>query len=381
MTVHLNNAGAGLMRPEVLAVMTAYLNEEAQRGSYETEAHNAPVLDEEIYRLVAQLLHTRADDVAIFGSATVGWLAAAHATTLTKNDEVWVTPYEYAGNLIALAEARRAVGFTLRTVPLQPNGDLDLDWMVTHLTERCALVSVPHVPSGCGIVNPVTEIGDLLQDCRALYFVDGCQAVGQLDVDVPAIGCDVYTGAGRKFLRGPRGTGFSVTSEHFRTTAVRSFHDLHVASVASAPGAAVTVGTSSGRVWETAERSTVAVVGLAEALRRHLAAGSAPYQQASVDRLRSRLFDIVGSARLIDPGSRRSNIVTVDTRPAAARNVVAALRSNGFNTWVMNGHDTPTYMAACGVDTAVRISPHHNTTASEIDAFCDTLAATLVAQG
>lgn len=367
--VHLNNAGAGLMPAEVVETMTDYLRREARSGSYESEAAFAEVIEDEVYRLIGRVLNAKHTDVAIFGSATAAWLAAAQTVSPLPGDEIWVTPYEYAGNLIALSRMRKRFGTTIRTVPLHANGDLDLEWFAANLSERCALVSVPHVPSGCGIVNQVEQIGQLLDGHRALYFVDGCQAVGQLDVDVGRIGCDLYTGAGRKFLRGPRGTGFSYTSARLRSSTGLPFHDLHVASVGAAPHAAVTVDTDSARIWETAEHSTVATVGLAEALRSHLAAGAAPYDRALSQQLRRRLTDIVGPSRLVDPGEVLSNIVTVDTRPAPAGEVVSRLRQDGFNTWVMNGPDTPTYMATRGIVSAVRISPHYFVTTAQIDDF------------
>src|SRR5699024_11792741 len=126
--------------------------------------------------------------------------------------------------------------------------------------------------------------------------------------------------------RGPRGTGFSYTHARLRDSAALSFHDLHVASVGAAPHATVTVDTDSARIWETAERSTVATVGLAEALRHHFAAGAAPYDRALSQRLRTRLTDIVGPSRLVDPGEVLSNMVTVDTHPVPAGEVVSRLR-------------------------------------------------------
>jgi len=368
-TVHLNNAGAGLMPSEVVDTMIDYLHREARDGSYECEHVFSEVVEDEVYRLIGQLLGAEHTDVALFGSATTAWLAAAQTVPLVAGDEVWVTPYEYAGNLIVLSRMRHRFDVTIRTVPLHANGDLNLEWFAANLSERCALVSVPHVPSGCGIVNPVEQIGQLLGGHRALYFVDGCQAVGQIDVDVGRIGCDLYTGAGRKFLRGPRGTGFSYTHARLRDSAALSFHDLHVASVGAAPHATVTVDTDSARIWETAERSTVATVGLAEALRHHFAAGAAPYDRALSQRLRTRLTDIVGPSRLVDPGEVLSNMVTVDTHPVPAGEVVSRLRQDGFNTWVMNGPDTPTYMAMRRIVSAVRVSPHYFVTPSQIDDF------------
>ncbi|WP_143672954.1 aminotransferase class V-fold PLP-dependent enzyme, partial [Streptomyces sp. b94] len=137
--------------------------------------------------------------------------------------------YEYAGNLISLFELRDRTGCTIEVVPLLPSGDLDLDWMATHIDDDVALVSVTHIPSGCGIVNPVEEIGRLLAPHRCFYAVDACQSIGQVPVSAARIGCQLLTGAGRKFLRGPRGTAFAYVAPELRAALLPGFHDLHVA--------------------------------------------------------------------------------------------------------------------------------------------------------
>src|SRR5699024_5804775 len=141
---------------------------------------------------------------------------------------------------------------------------------------------------------------------------------GQIDVDVGRICCDLYTGAGGKFLRGPRVTGFSYTPASLRDSAALSFHDLHVASVGAAPHGRGTVDTDSARLWRTAERPTVASVGLAEPLRHHGAASAAPNDHALSQRLRTRMTHIGGPTRLVDPGEDLRYIVTVDTHTVPA---------------------------------------------------------------
>jgi selenocysteine lyase/cysteine desulfurase len=375
MPVHLNNAGAGLMPAEVLDAVCAYLREEAEQGAYETERRHGTTLETGVYENLARVIDAPVDDLALFDSATRAWTSTVGALSLTARDRVWITPYEYAGNLILWTELHRRTGARIEVVPLTAGGDLDLDWMRRHVGADVTVVSVPHVPSGCGIVNPVQEIGAILAPWRCLYLVDACQSVGQLAVSVRKIGCDLLTGAGRKFLRGPRGTGFACIGPRLRDAATPLFHDLHVAGMISAD--TYEVRTHGARRFEHAERGGAAVVGLDAALRHHLE--REPELDAGPtarDRVRAVVEELPGT-RLIDPGSRHASLVTFVSERVPAEQVRDELAARGVNVWVAEGAHTPLYMREQGVERAVRVAPHYDNPPSDIEVFAEALADVL----
>ncbi|MEU0658489.1 aminotransferase class V-fold PLP-dependent enzyme [Streptomyces lavendulocolor] len=376
MPVHLNTAGAGLMPPAVVETMTAYLREEAEGGAYETEQRHASALEQGVYETLARVVDAPVGDMALFDSATRAWTSAVGSLRLHPGDRIWITPYEYAGNLILWTELRRRAGVHVEVVPLLPGGDPDLDWMRRNIREDVAVVSVPHVPSGCGIVNPVEEIGRILAGRRCLYLVDACQSVGQLPVSVREIGCDLLTGAGRKFLCGPRGTGFAFVGPRLRAAASPPFHDLHVADMTSDD--AYEVRTEGARRFEYAERSGAAVVGLHAALRHHLE--RAERGEVRPSPLRDRVREVVESlpgTRLVDPGSRHASLVTFVCEHVPAGRVREELAARGVNVWVAQGSHTPLHMRRHGVTEAVRVSPHHHNGPDDIEEFAHALGEVL----
>ena len=121
---------------------------------------------------------------------------------------------EYASNVIPMLQVARRVGATVETIPDDADGVLDVEALRTMLDERVKVVAVTHAPSHERPPQPrrgdrarIRESGS-----DAWYILDACQSVGQMPLDVDAIGCDLLSATGRKFLRGPRGTGFLALS-------------------------------------------------------------------------------------------------------------------------------------------------------------------------
>lgn len=369
MPVHFNNAGAGLMPYAVTQAMTGFLAEEAQGGAYEAEQRHADTLEQGVYETIARALDAPADDIALFDSATRAWSSVVSNFPFASGDRIWVTPYEYAGNLILWTELRRRLDLRIEVVPTLPDGDLDLDWMSANIGDDVAFVAVPHVPSGCGIVTPVEEIGKILAPWRCLYAVDACQSVGQLPVSVASIGCDLLTAAGRKYLRGPRGTGFAAIGPRFRAKVSLPFHDLHIADMVADDD--YEVRTGSARRFEYAERGSAAVMGLDAAVRQHLARtdnGPGPIRDA----VREVIEKLPGT-RLIDPGSQHAAIVTFTHDRVPAQQIRAGLWEAGVNVWIAQGSHTPLYMRTVGVEDAVRVSPHYYNSMADVETFAHAL--------
>ncbi|MGW5049834.1 aminotransferase class V-fold PLP-dependent enzyme [Actinokineospora sp. NPDC004072] len=361
--MHLNTAGAGLPAPGVPAVMAEFLAEEAELGPYEAEANHADAIERRVYEAVARLVRARPDEIALYASATDAWCRTVCNLVLPKGSRIWVTPYEYAGNLIAAQELARRVDGVLEVVPTDPHGELDLDWMRAELDERVGLVSLVHMPSGAGCVQPVVEVGELLAGSSAVYAVDACQTVGQLPVDFAATGCHLLTGAGRKFLRGPRGSGFAAIHRSLWDRVRPQFHDLHVAEARSLHEHRVTADRAAR--FETAERSGAVVLGLLAALD-HAGpdpVGAAPDVFAALE----EAVRALPGARLLAPGRERAGIVSFVHDRCPPERIRDGLAEDGVTGWVAVGAHTPLYLAAGGVERFVRLSVHHYNDLDQIE--------------
>lgn len=125
---------------------------------------------------------------------------------LQAGDEIVLSTLEHHANIVPWQLIAQRTGALIRVIPLDQNGDLDMDAYLGLLGTRTRLVSVSHVSNALGTVNPVKEIVAAARAVGALTLIDGAQAVAHLEVDVQAIGCDFYAFSGHK-LYGPTGIG------------------------------------------------------------------------------------------------------------------------------------------------------------------------------
>lgn len=365
--LHFNNAGASLMSAGVLERYRRHLDLEARIGAYEA-ADAVREEDERIYERFADLLNCRRDEIAFMDSASRAWSMAFYSIPFQTGDRILTCENEYASNYIAFLQLARRYGLSLEVVPADENGSLSLDHLKQMMDERVKLVAVTHVPTNGGLVNPVAEIGRILESSECYYLVDACQSLGQLQVDVNEIGCDFLSGTGRKFLRGPRGTGFLFISHRALGAVEPPMLDLHSATWTAIDRMHI---RPDGKCFEMEEYNVAARLALSEAVAAALDLGMERIEariRSLADSLRRRLAEVPG-VELYDQGRNLCGIVTFRYRNIDPERLTLRLRKKGVNIYFTPSRNTLIDMNRRGIESLARASVHYYNTPEEIDIF------------
>ncbi|HWD03123.1 MAG TPA: aminotransferase class V-fold PLP-dependent enzyme [Amycolatopsis sp.] len=362
--VHLNNAGSALPPSCVTDTMVDYLRTEALVGGYEAAAAAGERIAA-VYASIARLINAAPDDIALTDNATRAWQAVFYALRFTAGDRILTSRAEYASNVIAYLQIARRTGVRVEVVGDDETGQLDVDDLRRRIDDRVKLIAVSHVPTQSGLVNPAEAIGAVAREAGIPFLLDACQSAGQLDLDVERLQCDALSATGRKYLRGPRGTGFLYVHPRLRERLEPAMLDLHSATWESPENYVVDPTARRFEVWE---RDYAAVLGLGAAVDYALGWGL-PAIEERVGALAATLREQLGAVegvRVHDVGARRCGLVTFSLAGLPAEQVKQHLSAAKINTSVTQATSAQFDFTARLLPDLVRASVHYYNTEDEI---------------
>lgn len=364
---HFNHAGSSLPPRPVLDAVIGHLTLEASIGGYEAAAIAADRLDA-IYGSIARMLNASAEEIALVENATRGWDMAVYAIPFQPGDCVLTTQSEYASNRIALLQIARQRGVMVEAVPDDAHGQVSLDALERALDRPVAAVSIAHMPTNGGLVQPAAEIGAMLRERQpdVWYVLDACQTAGQMPLDVERIQCDILSATSRKYLRGPRGAGFAYVRQSRIGSMEPPLLDLHAADLVSATEFVI---DPTARRFENWESHVAGRLGLGAAVDYALDLGlDAIWErvQRQATLLRRRLGEIDG-VTVHDAGETRGGIVTFSREGTAPEAIKGALAAERINVSLSNIYRTYLDPEQDALGPYVRASVHYLTTDDEIE--------------
>jgi len=328
--LHFNNAGAGLMPQPVLDALHGHLTREALIGGY--EAHAAANDEyEDTYQALETLLGARKGEVALLENATRAWDQVFYGMDFQPGDRVITANASYASNYIAMLQQQKRHGIEIDVIGNDGHGQVDVETLKRTIGPRTRLICLTHIPTNGGLVNPAAEVGGIARKLGVPFLLDACQSVGQVELDVDEIGCDFLSGTGRKYLRGPRGTGFLYVRTESLDLIEPPFLDLHAAAWVSTNEYRMVDGAARFENWEGYVAGKIA---LGAAVRYLLELGPSFVFERIADlaeQLRLDLHEVSGIT-VHDIGLRKGGIVTFSHESVDARTIKERLSEEDINT-------------------------------------------------
>lgn len=376
--IYLDAAAAAPPPWPVVEAMTTYLKHLAEWGPY-LPRFRAETYDrvEEIRRKVADFIGAAPEEIAFTRNGTEGINLVAEGLPWREGDEIVLLDIEFHSNYVPWLRLAKEKGVRLRVIKTPQDGRVTPDMVIAAVNRRTRLVTLTHVSNALGSVQPVAEIGAALKKeyPEVLYLINASQSLGLLPIQVQHLHCDFLTGPGRKWLRGPEGSGLL----YVRRERIESLRPPLVGW----GGTEWLASEDEFRYAPTAKRFQAglpdipAILGLGAALEYA--------QQLDIQWIANRVRHLtdygdellrqIPGVTVLGPRQSRDRIgmIPFTVRGLAPRRVVAALEEEGV---IVEAGSFMAHVALAkyGVQEVVRISPHYYNTEADLEQTARCLA-------
>lgn len=376
---YFNHAACGPLPDAALHTMHLHAQREQELGGYGA-AREAQADIEGLYRSIAATIHASPEDIALTQGNSDGWSRVVSALDWSDGGRILVARTEWGGNLGILMQLSTQFGVQVEEIPSDSDGAVDLEALEVLLRTPASLVVLTWMPANSPLVQPAEALGALCAKFGVPLLVDGAQVVGQWPVDVRRLQCAALTAPGRKWLRGPRGTGFVYVHPDFLPR-LRPLNADHF-SRPWQPGNTWAYRKDARRL-EQSEASVALRLGLGASIAVWNTFGIEHIHseiQKRADWLRSMLDTLPGIRAHRTEQHDSSGIVTLECASCSAttlhralqvRNVEAALSPIAFTPWDMQARK---------LSAVLRLSPGHDTSWESLQYCLDALKEFLKAK-
>ena len=300
-------------------------------------------------------------------SATEAFAKALSSIIFNEGDCIITTADDYISNQITFISLHKKLKVNIIRIKNLPDNGLDLEDLEDLIRKhRPKLVAVTHIPTNSGLIQNVEGVGKICRQYDVLYLVDACQSVGQMVVDVRQIGCDFLTATGRKFMRGPRGSGFLYVSDKvLKQDYAPLLLDMRGADWSEYDDYKLFTTAKRFEHWEI---SYASLLGFTKAIQYANSIGLENIGRNNKklsEKLRQNLRN--AGFKVWDIGSHLSSIVTFCGPDNDLEQIQKVLKDNTIFFSVTHKNSALIDFTNKNISGIVRLSPHYFNTAKEIE--------------
>ena len=292
-----------------------------------------------------------------------------YALHFKPGDRILTAKSEYASNYIAFLQIAKKTGVKIEVIPNDIHGQLSISALESMIDSQVKLIAITHVPTQGGLINPAEAVGKIAKTNGIFYLLDTTQSVGQMPIDVEKLHCDALCATGRKYLRGPRGTGFLYVKRSKIEQLEPPFLDLHAAPWLGLNQYEINKDATRFETWE---RNYSNMIGLKTAIEYASSWGLEHIWDRILflsTSLRTKLSSIP-RVHVRDLGEKKCGIITFTVDGLDANTVSQKLRQKKINTSVSLAEYARLDLEERKINSLVRSSVHYYNTEEEIDRFC-----------
>lgn len=331
---------------------------------------------EDTKRAVAGLLHADSEEIVLMPNGSMGISMVANGLPIEQGSNVLVDEMSFISNVAPFLRLRQQFGVEVRFIPGKLPGYIDLEALEHAIDEKTVMIAVTHCANSLGLLQPLEKIGEIAKKHRILYLVNASNTVGAVPINVKSVGCDFLSASGRKYLRGPSGSGFLYADKN----AVKKIRPPFAAW-----NGVVWDWENCGGVYENSacipvegsgcfaygEYDFPAVFGLGKAIAYLGEIGGLDEIYTRICSLLQMLMDglkNISGITIYGPmdAKSRAGIVTFNKEGHSFRETASYL--NNHNIGVMGHHfHCPGVIRLYGISGVVRLSVHYWNTESEVN--------------